>query len=70
MPIYDFECTNPDCGKTFDQIVPSVLVTTTCPKCGKAANKIMSAPNFHLKGGGWGDDGYSKKSTGLDNPPK
>ena len=33
----------------------------TCPKCkAKQVKRLLSAPRFHLKGGGWYSDLYSK----------
>ena len=37
---------------------------TTCPHCGGALQRVISAPAFSLKGGGWYADGY-----GSAKPP-
>lgn len=62
MPLNDYRCGH--CKKTVEVLtfrfkdVPAVL----CPDCGRKILKIPSASNFHLKGGGWYKDGYSKTS--------
>lgn len=60
MPMYEFVCSK--CGKKFDDLVPLGTEEILCPKCGGVANKVMSAPSFILKGGGWASDSYSKSS--------
>jgi putative FmdB family regulatory protein len=53
MPIFDYQCRS--CGHTFDELqklADAPLVN--CPACGAPElHKLLSAPNFHLKGGGW-----------------
>ncbi len=53
MPIYDYQCTS--CGHTFDALQKiSDEPLTECPKCHEhALKKLLSAPKFRLKGGGW-----------------
>ena len=53
MPIYEYECGQ--CGHRFDTIQKmSEAPLTDCPECGKPAlQKLLSAPGFRLKGGGW-----------------
>ncbi len=62
MPLYGYAC--PDCGKTFDVLQKfSDAPVTTCPSCGAGnVHKKLSAPAFHLKGGGWYKDHYGLKS--------
>jgi len=44
MPMYEYRCA---CGHKFDVRVPLELrATATCPRCGKVASKIFSAPNW------------------------
>lgn len=78
MPIYEYECR--DCGHVFDALQKmSDAVLKECPDCGKPElRKLLSAPNFRLKGGGWyetdfkdknqrnlaGDSNAASKSTG------
>ena len=61
MPIYEYRC--PDCGHQFDAIQKfSDAPITDCPSCqGGAVKKLLSAPAFHLKGGGWYKDHYGLK---------
>ena len=53
MPIYEYECNS--CGHVFDALQKmNDDPLTDCPECGKAdLRKLLSAPNFRLKGGGW-----------------
>ena len=53
MPIYDYKCS--DCEHQIEVIQkindePMIV----CPKCSKRSlKKLVSAPSFRLKGGGW-----------------
>ena len=53
MPIYEYACRS--CEHQFETIQKaSEPVLTDCPECGEAAlRKLLSAPVFRLKGGGW-----------------
>ena len=53
MPIYEYACRS--CEHQFETIQKaSEPVLTDCPECGDAAlRKLLSAPVFRLKGGGW-----------------
>jgi putative FmdB family regulatory protein len=53
MPIFDYVCQG--CGHTFDALQKADEGhLKKCPECGKLKLKrALSAPNFHLKGGGW-----------------
>ena len=53
MPIYEYGCRS--CGHTLEALQKiSDKVLRKCPECGKPALKrLMSAPAFRLKGGGW-----------------
>ena len=53
MPIYEYECR--ECGHVFDALQKmSDVPLSDCPDCGKPElRKLLSAPNFRLKGGGW-----------------
>lgn len=57
MPIFTYQCRA--CGHYFDELQrlgASPLVD--CPECGKPElGKLLSAPNFHLKGRGWRKSG-------------
>jgi putative FmdB family regulatory protein len=53
MPIYEYRCGA--CGNTLDALQKlSDPPLTDCPECGAAElKKLVSAPVFRLKGGGW-----------------
>ena len=53
MPIFDYQCEA--CGHHFDILQKAGEgVLRKCPECGKLKlRKLLSAPSFHLKGGGW-----------------
>ncbi len=53
MPIYEYQCDS--CGTRFDAIQKfSDEPLTVCRACGaEGIRKLMSAPAFRLKGGGW-----------------
>lgn len=61
MPIYEYRCA--DCGAQFEEWQKmSDPPVTVCPKCEKEnVSKLISAPAFHLKGGGWYSDHYGLK---------
>jgi putative FmdB family regulatory protein len=57
MPLYEYECTA--CHRHTEKIQKfSDPEITTCPHCGGALKRVISAPAFSLKGGGWYADGY------------
>jgi putative FmdB family regulatory protein len=59
MPTYEYECKK--CGVfEFEQKITEPALTK-CPNCkGKQpVSRLLSAPAFHLKGGGWYKDLYS-----------
>ncbi|MGI9329547.1 MAG: FmdB family zinc ribbon protein [Gammaproteobacteria bacterium] len=53
MPIYEYACKQ--CGHTFDALQKmSEEPLRICPECeAPELRKLVSAPNFRLKGGGW-----------------
>ena len=53
MPIYEYKCKN--CAHVFDVLQKmSDDPLIKCPECGRLdLRKLLSAPNFRLKGGGW-----------------
>lgn len=53
MPIYDYKCS--DCEHQIEVIQKiSDKPKVACPKCNKKTlKKLISAPSFRLKGGGW-----------------
>lgn len=53
MPIYEYQCRSCDHYLEALQKLSDPLLTD-CPECGKPALKrLISAPNFRLKGSGW-----------------
>jgi len=57
MPLYEYECLA--CRKHTEKIQKfSDPEITTCPYCGGELKRVISAPAFSLKGGGWYADGY------------
>jgi len=53
MPIYEYQCQA--CEHVMEAMQKiSDAPLTDCPACGKAElRKLVSAPGFRLKGGGW-----------------
>ena len=70
MPIYDYKCS--DCGHQIEVIQKfSDEPKTLCIKCGKETlKKMVSAPSFRLKGGGWYETDFKtgkKKNIASDD---
>ena len=53
MPIYEYKCSK--CEHQFEIIQRiSDIPIEVCPECNQpSVNKLVSAPSFRLKGGGW-----------------
>ena len=70
MPIYDYECRN--CGHVFDVLQKmNDDPLSECPECGQPdLRKLLSAPNFHLKGSGWYATDFKpdKKPSSAESP--
>jgi putative FmdB family regulatory protein len=60
MPIYEYACKS--CGHGFDALQKmSDDPLTECPDCGQPElKKLLSAPNFRLKGSGWYETDFKK----------
>ena len=60
MPIYEYQCD--DCNHVLDalqKVNDKPLVD--CPECGKKSlRRLISAPNFRLKGEGWYETDFKK----------
>ncbi len=57
MPLYEYECLA--CRRHTEKIQKfSDPEITTCPTCGGELERVISAPAFTMKGGGWYADGY------------
>ena len=67
MPFYEYQCKN--CGHTLEamqKINDSPL--KKCPHCGKSQlTRLMSAPVFRLKGGGWYETDFKGDSDNKKN---
>jgi len=62
MPLYEYECGQ--CGR-FEVIRKfSDQPLTTCPTCGREAQKLLSSPAIQFKGTGWYVTDYAGKSSG------
>jgi len=67
MPIYEYGCRS--CGHTLDALQKlSDKPLRKCPECGKSALKrLMSAPAFRLKGGGWYETDFKSEKEKKRN---
>lgn len=70
MPIYEYQCDG--CSDRFE-IKQSMKddPLTTCPKCGKHVQRLISSPAIMFKGSGWYVTDYSDKmkpSSGSEAP--
>lgn len=62
MPIYEYQCG--ECDHVFDALQKmSDDPLTDCPDCGQPElRKLVSAPNFRLKGKGWYETDFKDKN--------
>ena len=62
MPIYEFQCD--DCNDVLDALQKvSDKPLVDCPECGKTSlRRLISAPNFRLKGEGWYETDFKKEN--------
>ncbi len=73
MPIYEYACES--CGHVFDVLQKMAAAPLLeCPECSKPTlKKLLSAPNFRLKGGGWYETDFKKDNqrnlAGGDKEP-
>jgi putative FmdB family regulatory protein len=67
MPFYEYQCAN--CGHSLEAMQKvSDAPLKKCPKCGKAQlSKLMSAPVFRLKGGGWYETDFKSDQDNKRN---
>ena len=61
MPIFDYNCSS--CKKNKEVLQKSGDPPPTCSACQKTMKRELSAPSFHLKGGGWYKDHYGLKTA-------
>ena len=62
MPIYEYACQS--CGHIFDVLQKmNEPLLVDCPECSKPElKKLVSAPNFRLKGKGWYETDFKDKN--------
>jgi putative FmdB family regulatory protein len=67
MPFYEYECS--DCGQYVEALQKiSDPPLRECPKCKhEALTRLMSAPAFRLKGGGWYETDFKSGSDTKRN---
>ena len=65
MPTYEYQCKA--CGHEFEREQRiSDPPLKTCPSCkARQVKRLISRTSFHLKGGGWYSDLYSKPKGGA-----
>ncbi len=65
MPVYEYGCEK--CGKVFEAKQKfSDEPLKECKFCQGPVKKLISAPSFSLKGGGWFKGGYSNNPSWHD----
>lgn len=65
MPLHAYICKR--CHDEFEEIQKfSDPPLKKCIKCGGKLEKQMGRSAFHLKGGGWYQDGYGSKESGSE----
>src|SRR5580704_10371966 len=67
MPFYEYECQN---CKFYTELMQKISdpPLAKCPSCGKKAmKKLISAPVFRLKGGGWYETDFKGDSENKRN---
>lgn len=67
MPFYEYECTN---CKFYVEALQKISETPLrkCPSCKKQTMKrLVSAPVFRLKGGGWYETDFKSEAEGKRN---
>jgi putative FmdB family regulatory protein len=67
MPIYEYRCAA--CGHTLEALQKfSDKPLRKCPECSKSSLKrLISAPSFRLKGGGWYETDFKQGSEKKRN---
>lgn len=60
MPLYDYRCTNDNCGHTFDRLMRRHSdPNPPCEMCGTETKRMLGTPALVFKGSGWARDGYA-----------
>jgi putative FmdB family regulatory protein len=69
MPIYEYRCDQ--CGQTIEVLQKvGARQRRKCERCAGRLRKLVSRTSFHLKGGGWYTEGYSKKASTASSDAK
>jgi len=70
MPTYEYLCKACEHEFEREQRISEPPVKT-CPKCrSRQVKRLLSAPRFHLKGGGWYSDLYASAKPGAKGAKK
>ena len=67
MPFYEYECAN---CKFYTEVMQKIsdAPLKKCPSCGKSTmKKLISAPVFRLKGGGWYETDFKSDNESKRN---
>jgi putative FmdB family regulatory protein len=67
MPFYEYEC---QACKFYTEVMQKITDAplTRCPSCGKRTlKKLVSAPAFRLKGGGWYETDFKSEKENKRN---
>jgi len=67
MPFYEYECTS---CKFYSEVMQKITDAPLkkCPSCGKnTLKKLVSAPVFRLKGGGWYETDFKSETEAKRN---
>jgi putative FmdB family regulatory protein len=67
MPFYEYQCSA--CGRHHEELQKiSARPLRKCPACGRASlRRLVSAPVFRLKGGGWYETDFKADKEGQRN---
>jgi putative FmdB family regulatory protein len=67
MPFYEYECSN---CKFYSEVMQKITdpALKKCPSCGKnTLKKLVSVPNFRLKGAGWYETDFKSEKEAKHN---
>lgn len=67
MPVYDYIC--PQCGNEESDVVAGMNEIYFCKECNSVSERQTGTPSFKVKGHN-AKNGYSRKKTALDCPPR
>lgn len=71
MPTYTYRCESCGFGKDEWLKMSEARAELACPSCGEPSyRKQISAPAFHLKGGGWYASDFRGNGSGADKQPE